>query len=115
MKLPNPTPNPLTNPIGNNNNERHTTPFVSSTATQGSGVERAGAIEASAEMGNRRLRAYLAADPVTRTRFDQAQGREILADCDSDHRVANELAGDPIYERVQRRRDFEAWLVGEDE
>lgn len=86
-----------------------------SAVTQEVRVECARAIPASAEIGNRRLRAYLGADPVTRSRFDQAQGRAILADCDADHRAANELAGDPIYERVQARRRFEAWLIGEDE
>lgn len=78
-------------------------------------LERAGAIPVSAEPGNLRLRAYLTADPKARERFDRRQAREILADCDSDHRIANELSGDPVYERVQARRRFEAWLIEQDD
>ena len=86
-----------------------------STATQEVALERAGAIPVSAEPGNRRLRAYLAAEPKVRERFDREQARRILADCDSDHRIANELSGDPVYERVQARRRFEAWLIEQDD
>lgn len=81
-----------------------------STATQESKVERAGAIEASGEIGNRRLRAYLNAHPKIRERFDGEQARSILAEADTDHRVANELADDPIHQRVQ----FERWLREQD-
>ena len=86
-----------------------------STATQEVELERAPAIPVSAEPGNLRLRAYLTADPKARERFDRRQAREILADCDSDHRIANELSGDPVYERVQARRRFEAWLIEQDD
>lgn len=77
-----------------------------STATQEVELERAGAIPVSAEPGNVRLRAYLAADPKARERFDRRQAREILADCDAEWRALNEIADDPVHRRVE----FERWL-----
>lgn len=109
-------PDPLAVPIPRNVERRAVEASPPSSAvTQEVRVGCARAIPASAEIGNRRLRAYLGSHRVTRERFDQAQAREILADADADHRAANELAGDPAYERVQKRRGFEAWLIGEDE
>lgn len=75
-----------------------------STATQEVELERAGAIPVSD--GNVRLRAYLAADPKARERFDRRQAREILADCDAEWRARNEIADDPVHRRVE----FERWL-----
>ena len=77
-----------------------------STATQEVRVRRAPAIPVSAEPGNVRLRAYLAADPKARERFDRRQAREILADCDAEWRALNEIADDPVHRRVE----FERWL-----
>jgi len=75
-----------------------------STAPLEVGLERAGAIPVSD--GNVRLRAYLAADPKARERFDRRQAREILADCDAEWRARNEIADDPVHRRVE----FERWL-----
>lgn len=82
-----------------------------STATKDVGLERAGAIPVSAETGNRLLRAYLAADERTRELFGREQARAIRADCDSSHRIANDLADDPI----AKRADFERWLRAADD
>lgn len=82
-----------------------------STATKDVGLERARAIPVSAETGNRRLRAYLAADERTRELFGREQARAIRADCDSSHRIANDLADDPI----AKRADFERWLRAADD
>jgi hypothetical protein len=81
-----------------------TAALSTSTATRKPSLDGAGAIEASAEIGNRRLRAYLRAPAAVRERFDERQAAAIRRDCAVDERVGIAFADDPPELRELTRR-----------